>query len=55
MQQQPKGSSLKMSVVQHIQAMFGQDTFCVPKGATNTVYVEGIPIDASEREVSRKY
>ena len=35
--------------------MFGQDTFCVPKGATNTVYVEGIPIDASEREVSRKY
>ena len=34
--------------------MFGQDIFCVPKNATNTIYVEGIPVDASEREVSRK-
>ena len=34
--------------------MFGQDIFCVPKNATNTIYVEGIPIDATEREVSRK-
>ena len=25
----------------------------IPKNATNTVYVEGIPIDASEREVAR--
>lgn len=41
-----------MSVVQHIQAMFGADTFCVPKNATNTIYVEGIPVDATEREVS---
>lgn len=41
-----------MSVVQHIQAMFGQDKFCVPKHATNTIYVEGIPTDATEREVS---
>jgi hypothetical protein len=27
----------------------------IPKNATNTVYVEGIPIDAREREVARKY
>ena len=27
----------------------------IPKNATNTVYVEGIPIDASEREVARNY
>ena len=26
----------------------------IPKNATNTVYVEGIPSDASEREVARK-
>lgn len=25
----------------------------IPKLATNTVYVEGIPLDASEREVAR--
>lgn len=25
----------------------------IPKNATNTVYVEGIPLDASEREVAR--
>ena len=43
-----------MTVGQHIQAMFGQDIFCVPKNATNTIYVEGIPVDATEREVSRK-
>ena len=49
-----KGTSLKMSVVQHIQAMFGQGTFNVPKNATNTIYVEGIPTDSTEREVSRK-
>jgi RNA recognition motif-containing protein len=24
----------------------------IPKNATNTVYVEGIPVDASEREVA---
>ena len=35
--------------------MFGQDVFNVPKNATNTIYVEGIPVDATEREVSRKY
>ena len=34
--------------------MFGQNTFCVPKNATNTIYIEGIPVDATEREVSRK-
>lgn len=34
--------------------MFGVDTFSVPKNATNTIYVEGIPVDATEREVSRK-
>jgi hypothetical protein len=26
--------------------------FHIPKNATNTVYVEGMPIDASEREVA---
>lgn len=26
--------------------------FHIPKNATNTVYVEGIPLDASEREVA---
>ena len=51
----PKGTSLKTSVVQHIQAMFRPDIFSVPKNATNTIYVEGIPVDASEREVSRKW
>jgi hypothetical protein len=25
----------------------------IPKSAANTVYVEGIPLDASEREVAR--
>jgi len=35
--------------------MFGQDTFSVPKNATNTIYVEGIPVNSTEREVSRKY
>lgn len=25
----------------------------IPKNATNTVYVEGIPLDATEREVAR--
>ena len=34
--------------------MFGSDIFSVPKNATNTIYVEGIPVDATEREVSRK-
>lgn len=27
----------------------------IPYNATNTVYVEGIPLDATEREVARKY
>lgn len=27
----------------------------IPFNATNTVYVEGIPLDATEREVARKY
>ena len=26
----------------------------IPKNATNTVYVEGVPVSASEREVARK-
>ena len=41
--------------MQHIQAMFGPGVFNVPKNATNTIYVEGIRCDATEREVSRKY
>lgn len=27
----------------------------IPKTGTNTVYVEGIPLDATEREVARNY
>jgi hypothetical protein len=27
----------------------------IPANATNTVYVEGIPVDATEREVARNY
>ena len=41
--------------MQHIQAMFGPGVFNVPKNATNTIYVEGIRCDATEREVSRKF
>jgi hypothetical protein len=37
-----------------IQNLFGSNIMPVPKNATNTVYVEGIPIDATEREVARK-
>ncbi len=36
-----------------IQSLFGPNIMPIPKSATNTVYVEGIPLDASEREVSR--
>ncbi len=31
-----------------------QNLVKIPKNATNTVYVEGIPTDTSEREVARK-
>ena len=41
--------------MQHIHAMFNPDIFKIPKNATNTIYVEGIRCDATEREVSRKY
>ena len=41
--------------MQHIKAMFGPGVFNVPKNATNTIYVEGIRCDATEREVSRKF
>jgi hypothetical protein len=36
--------------------MFGHNSnvMPIPQNATNTVYVEGIPLDASEREVARK-
>ena len=37
-----------------IQSMFGQDIFNVPQNATNTIYVEGLPVDTTEREVARK-
>jgi hypothetical protein len=35
-----------------IDGFFGKDTFSIPDGATNTIYVEGIPVDATEREVA---
>lgn len=31
-----------------------KDCLFIPNKATNTVYVEGLPHDATEREVSRK-
>jgi len=38
-----------------IQSLFGPNIMPIPKNATNTVYVEGIPLDATEREVARNY
>mmetsp|Transcript_32882 Transcript_32882/g.32103 ORF Transcript_32882/g.32103 Transcript_32882/m.32103 type:complete len:103 (+) Transcript_32882:679-987(+) len=35
-----------------ISSLFGPNIMPIPKTATNTVYVEGIPLDASEREVA---
>ena len=55
MPSKPQSSSVRNSVMQHIKAMFGPGVFNVPKNATNTIYVEGIRCDATEREVSRKY
>ena len=36
-----------------MSSLFGPNIMPIPKNATNTVYVEGIPLDASEREVAR--
>jgi len=38
-----------------ISSLFGPNIMPIPKNATNTVYVEGIPLDASEREVARMF
>lgn len=38
-----------------ISSLFGPNIMPIPKNATNTVYVEGIPLDASEREVARTF
>lgn len=38
-----------------LSRIFGPNIMPIPKNATNTVYVEGIPLDASEREVARNY
>lgn len=38
-----------------VTSLFGPNIMPIPKNATNTVYVEGIPIDASEREVARNF
>jgi len=51
------------SVISHVQSVFSATSessrensksrlLPIPKGATNTVYVEGISADASEREVA---
>eukprot|EP00347_Sterkiella_histriomuscorum_P008317 403345552 len=40
--------------ISRIHSIFGPNIMPIPKNATNTVYVEGIPLDASEREVARK-
>lgn len=47
-QQEIKGPDF-MHVVKNF---FGEETFQVPPNATRTVYVQGIPFDATEREVS---
>jgi len=37
----------------HLKREFDQQTILpIPKNATNTVYVEGIPLDSTEREVA---
>lgn len=35
-----------------IESFFGADLFVIPESATNTIYVEGIPLNATEREVA---
>lgn len=47
-------SEMKADFTHHIKGLFGDDTFQVPPNATRSVYVQGIPPDATEREVSRK-
>lgn len=47
-------ADLKGDVLGHVKGLFPEDTFQVPQNATRTVYVQGIPYDATEREVSRK-
>jgi len=39
----------------YLKSTFSEHMFPIPKNATNTVYVEGIPIDATEREVSHMF
>ena len=35
-----------------ITSIFGHDILPIPKHATNTIYVEGLPFDTTEREVA---
>lgn len=37
-----------------ISGLFAPNIMPIPKNATNTVYVEGIPLNTQEREVARK-
>lgn len=36
----------------HIKGIFGHEILPIPKHATNTIYVEGLPFDTTEREVA---
>jgi RNA recognition motif-containing protein len=35
-----------------VKNIFGQERFPIPKNATSTIFVEGIPVEATEREVA---
>ena len=50
-------SEFNTYVINNLSKFYNQfhNLLKIPKNATNTVYVEGIPLDATEREVSRKY
>jgi len=45
-------STYVLNTLSHFYNVF-QNLIKIPKNATNTVYVEGIPFDTSEREVAR--
>lgn len=45
---------MKGDVLNNIKSLFPEEIFQVPNNASRTVYVQGIPYDATEREVARK-
>lgn len=49
---EPNMPTNKTDLIKHIKSLFGEETFLVPPNATNTIFVEGIPVEATEREVA---